>query len=67
MEKRVRQQIPDHRIWKIYGTEYKEITKTILAAADLAGRRGSGSNRTWSWHHLLSLAGRHIRKLLPAS
>ena len=45
MEKRVRQQIPDHRIWKIYGTEYKEITKTILAAADLAGRIGDRQAR----------------------
>ena len=44
MEKRVRQQIPDHRIWKIYGTEYKEITKTILAAAVLAGCICGGVN-----------------------
>ncbi|MDO5132956.1 MAG: DUF362 domain-containing protein [Eubacteriales bacterium] len=28
------------RIWKIYGTEYKEMTRTLLAAADLAGRIG---------------------------
>ena len=45
MEKRVMQQIPDHRIWKIYGTEYKEMTKTILAAADLAGRIGDRQAR----------------------
>ena len=45
MEKRVRRQIPDHRIWKIYGTEYKEMTKTILAAADLAGRIGNRQAR----------------------
>lgn len=30
----------DCRIWKIYGTDYKEMTKTLLAAADLAGRIG---------------------------
>lgn len=30
----------DSRIWKIYGTDYKEMTKTLLAAADLAGRIG---------------------------
>ncbi len=30
----------DHRIWKIHGTDYKEMTKKILAAADLAGRIG---------------------------
>ena len=32
----------DHRIWKIYG---KEMTKKVLAAADLAGRIGTRSAR----------------------
>ena len=35
----------DHRIWKIYGTNYKEMTKKVLAAADLAGRIGTRSAR----------------------
>lgn len=35
----------DHRIWKIYGTDYKEMTKKILAAADLAGRIGDRKAR----------------------
>ena len=29
---------PDNRIWKIYGTDYREMTKKLLAAADLAAR-----------------------------
>lgn len=45
MEKRDRPQIPDNRIWKIYGTGYKDMTKTILAAADLAGRIGDRKAR----------------------
>lgn len=40
-----RPQVPDHRIWKIYGTEYKEMTKKVLAAADLAGRIGDRKTR----------------------
>lgn len=35
----------DSRIWKVYGTDYKEMTKTLLAAADLAGRIGDRSLR----------------------
>lgn len=35
----------DRRIWKIYGTDYKEMTKKILAAADLAGRIGDRGRR----------------------
>ncbi len=35
----------DNRIWKIYGTDYKEMTKKILAAADLAGRIGDKKAR----------------------
>jgi uncharacterized protein (DUF362 family) len=35
----------DHRIWKIYGTDYKEMTKKILAAADLAARIGDHGKR----------------------
>lgn len=34
-----------HRIWKIYGTDYKEMTKKILAAADLAARIGDHGKR----------------------
>ncbi len=33
------------RIWKIYGTDYKEMTKKVLAAADLAGRIGDRKAR----------------------
>ena len=35
----------NRRIWKIYGTDYKEMTKKILAAADLAGRIGDRGRR----------------------
>ena len=35
----------EHRIWKIYGTDYKEMTKKILAAADLAARIGDHGKR----------------------
>ena len=35
----------DRKIWKIYGTDYKEMTKKILAAADLAGRIGDRGRR----------------------
>ncbi|MEE1164747.1 MAG: DUF362 domain-containing protein [Lachnospiraceae bacterium] len=33
------------KIWKIFGTDYKEMTKKILAAADLAGRIGDKKTR----------------------
>ena len=33
------------KIWKIFGTDYKEMTKKILAAADLAGRIGDKKAR----------------------
>ena len=33
------------KIWKIFGTDYKEMTKKILAAADLAGRIGNKKAR----------------------
>ena len=34
-----------NKIWKIFGTDYKEMTKKILAAADLAGRIGDKKTR----------------------
>jgi uncharacterized protein (DUF362 family) len=34
-----------NKIWKIFGTDYKEMTKKILAAADLAGRIGNKKAR----------------------
>ena len=33
------------KIWKIFGTDYKEMTKKILAAADLEGRIGDKKTR----------------------
>ena len=45
MGDKVRLQTADHRIWKIYGTDYKEMTKKILAAADLAVRIGDRKTR----------------------
>ena len=35
----------DKKIWKIFGTDYKEMTKKILAAADLAARIGDKKAR----------------------
>ena len=32
--------ITQNQIWKIYGTDYKDMTKTLLGATDLAGRIG---------------------------
>lgn len=34
-----------NRIWKIYGTDYKEMTKKVLAASNLAGRIGDKKAR----------------------
>ncbi|MDO4491015.1 MAG: DUF362 domain-containing protein [Lachnospiraceae bacterium] len=34
-----------HEIWKIYGTDYKEMTKRLLEATDLAGEIGDKDKR----------------------
>ena len=37
--------IAKNQIWKLYGTEYKEMTKELLSKADLAGLIGGREKR----------------------
>ena len=37
--------IAKNQIWKLYGTEYKEMTKELLSKTDLAGLIGSKKAR----------------------
>ena len=37
--------IAKNQIWKLYGTEYKEMTKELLSKTDLAGLIGDKNKR----------------------
>ena len=45
-----------NQIWKIYGTDYKDMTKTLLGATDLAGRIGDRSKRVGIKPNLVTAA-----------